>query len=60
MKSVYLRTQLTITEFDKEDVIATSGDISPVEPTVLKKAERENRYGSFDTFDLKPPTGNWF
>lgn len=62
MKSVYKRTQLTITEFDTDDVILTSGadPVTPPEPTVLKKLERENRYGTFDNFDLKPPTGSWF
>lgn len=59
MKSVYERTNLIISEFDTEDVIATSGP-SPTEPPVAKAFEKENRYGSFDTFDLKPPTGGWF
>ena len=58
MKSVYERTQLNITEFDREDVITTSGP----EPTeIISAQEKENRYGAFSTFDLKPPTNNsWF
>lgn len=60
MKSVYERTNLIITQFDTEDVITTSGEVPHV-PFTAKKLERENRYGSFGTFDLKPPTtGGWF
>ena len=60
MKSVDERTNLIITEFDREDVIATSGAVEPTEPPTAVVYERENRYGSFGTFDLKPPTGSWF
>ena len=55
MKPKYERENLKITEFDTEDVIATSGD-TPTEPVTLK--ERENRYGTFDSFDHAP--GPWF
>ena len=61
MRSVYERTNLIITEFNTEDVITTSGAApEPITPFEAKKLERENRYGSFDAFDLKPPTGGWF
>lgn len=61
MKSVYERTQLNITEFDREDVITTSAvSPEPTEPTKLLKHEVENRYGAFSTFDLKPPNSSWF
>lgn len=56
MKSVYERTQLNITEFDREDVITTSGP-EPTTPVTHKKLERENRYGEFSTFDLN---NSWF
>ncbi|MBQ6412324.1 MAG: hypothetical protein IJI19_02450 [Ruminococcus sp.] len=63
MKSVYERTQLNITEFDREDVITTSA-VTPVTPDpteIITAQEKENRYGAFSTFDLKPPTNNsWF
>ena len=62
MKSVYERTQLNITEFDREDVITTSATPVTPDPTeILTAQEKENRYGAFSTFDLKPPTNNsWF
>ena len=61
MKSVYERTTLMITEFDTEDVITTSGEApTPIEPDVSPLRERENRYGSFMSFDLKGPGGSWF
>lgn len=63
MKSVYERTQLNITEFDREDVITTSA-VTPVTPDPTEEItayEKENRYGAFSTFDLKPPTiSGWF
>ncbi|WP_405342628.1 hypothetical protein [Ruminococcus sp.] len=60
MKSVYKRTTLIITEFDTEDVITTSAP-DPIEPVVAKAFEKENRYGSFMSFDLKGPgNGSWF
>ncbi len=58
MKFEYERTNLIMTEFDKEDVITTSG-IVPPDPTVVLEAERENAYGSFDSFQSKLP-GTWF
>ena len=59
MKSVYERTTLIITEFDTEDVITTSGEApTPTEPDVLPLLERENRYGSFRSFE--GPGGSWF
>lgn len=62
MKSVYERAQLNITEFDREDVITTSAvSPEPTESTKLLKHEVENRYVTFNTFDLKPPTNSsWF
>ncbi len=59
MKSVYERTQLNITEFDREDVITTSGPdpTEPTTPVTYQKLERENRYVTFSTFDLK---NSWF
>ena len=60
MKSVYERTNLIITEFNTEDVITTSAP-DPTEPVVSPLRERENRYGSFMSFDLKGPgNGSWF
>lgn len=53
MKSEYERTNLIITEFDKEDVISTSAVLPP---SPFAK-EKENAYGSFRDFDLP---GNWF
>ena len=62
MKSVYERTNLIITEFDAEDVIVTSGespiDPTPTEPPLPTLSKRENRYGSFSSFDKTP--GSWF
>lgn len=62
MKSVYQRENLKITEFDKEDVITTSGVI-PVDPDpthpdepVKPLYERENAYRSFNSF----MGGSWF
>lgn len=55
MKRDYKRENLTITEFDTEDVITTSGEVSP-EETVL--AEHENSYGLFSRFNKAP--GSWF
>ncbi len=60
MKPEYQRENLKITEFDTEDVIATSG-IVPIEDPTSPEAhlsERENAYGSFDSFDSAP--GSWF
>lgn len=59
MKSVYERTQLNITEFDREDVITTSA-VTPDPTEIINAQEKENRYVTFSTFDLKPPTGGWF
>lgn len=60
MKSVYERTTLIITEFNTEDVITTSVP-DPIEPVVSLLREKENRYGSFMSFDLKGPgNGSWF
>ena len=56
MKPKYERENLKITEFDTEDVITTSG-VTPTESIAL--LERENRYGSFDSFDHQAP-GTWF
>lgn len=54
-KPLYERVNLIITEFDTEDVITTSG-ITP-DPQTLK-AERENAYNSFKSFNKYP--GSWF
>ena len=62
MKSVYERTQLNITEFDREDVITTSAAVDPTDPTTPvthQKLERENRYSTFSAFDNSPKNG-WF
>ena len=58
MKSVYERLILSVTVFDSEDTIITSGIIP--EPTKILKREIDNRYGTFDSLNLKPPGGNWF
>ena len=55
MKPEYKRENLKITEFDTEDVITTSGKLEPV-----KLMERENRYGSFGSFDFDQAPGSWF
>ena len=48
MKSVYERTNLIITEFDSEDVIATSEEAPYVPPTpVVLEDELENAYRTF-------------
>ena len=61
MKSVYERTNLIITEFNTEDVITTSGETPDPTEIIVKEEERENRYGTFSTFDLKGPNnGSWF
>jgi hypothetical protein len=55
-------TQLNITEFDREDVITTSA-VTPVTPDpteILTAQEKENRYVTFSTFDLKHPNSSWF
>ncbi|MBQ3330725.1 MAG: hypothetical protein IJG87_06055 [Ruminococcus sp.] len=57
-ESVYERANLLITEFDTDDVIATSTPAS-TEPPVVLKAERENAYGGFSTFG-NPPPRSWF
>lgn len=57
MKPLYERENLTITEFDTEDVIATSG-MSPTDPTSpSSSSEWENTY--IDIGDAGMP-GNWF
>ena len=59
--SVYERAYLTITEFDTDDAIVTSG-LTPAEPTTpptLTKRELENSYGNFGDFS-KSPVGGWF
>ncbi len=59
MKSVYKRENFLITEFDKEDVITTSG-IQPTEPSIEPlKREKENAYGTFNSFESSLP-GSWF
>ena len=58
MKSDYERQSPIITEFGSDDVIMTSAPAS-TEPPVILAQERENRYVSFYSFDLKPP-GGWF
>lgn len=55
MKPAYERENFTITEFDSEDVITTSGAL-PVDPT-NPLSEKENAYGSFVDFDMP---GSWF
>lgn len=56
-KPLYERENLIITEFDTEDVITTSGITPDPQPSPLK-AELENAYGSFDSFNQAP--GSWF
>ena len=58
MKSVYKQTKLIITEFDTEDVIATSA-VAPPEPPVVTLREKDNRHISFGSFEDQPP-GGWF
>ncbi len=53
MKPEYERTDLIITEFDAEDVISTSGIVTP-EP---QRREIENSYRSFNSFGAPGP---WF
>lgn len=55
MKYEYERTDLTITEFDIEDKITTSG-ASPT-PGPLGKYEKENAYNPYSYFDDVP--GSW-
>lgn len=57
MKSLYVREDLTITEFDVEDVITTSGEIP--DPTTPEETlyERENAYRSHKSLQ---GVGNWF
>lgn len=59
MKPVYQRENLRLTEFDAEDVIVTSG-LLPTDPTSPEDIafERENAYGSFQSFNQAP--GSWF
>lgn len=60
MKSIYERTNLIITEFHTEDVIATSGPVPmPTEPPVAVANEKENAYGSYSSFRGGAP-GSWF
>ena len=56
-KPLYERENLIITEFDTEDAITTSGITPDPQPLPLK-AELENAYGSFDSFNQAP--GSWF
>ena len=56
MKSVYERTNLIITEFDAEDVIATSEDTPYVPPTPLL-SEIENAYRAI--VDLTKGSFSW-
>ena len=55
MKSVYERTNLI--EFDTDDVIATSEDTPVVPEPVSVKYEKENKYGSFNSYGAPK---NWF
>ena len=61
MIETYERTKLIITEFDAEDVIITSGEVTPPtpeEPTnPVRLLEKENVYRSFGSFDAP---GSWF
>lgn len=61
MKSVYERTNLIITEFHTEDVIATSGPAPTPTPTdpVAEAYEKENAYSAFSSFRGDAP-GSWF
>ncbi len=62
MKSVYERTKLIITEFDTDDVIATSegpaepATLPPTDPPVVL-SQVENAYGSYSSFK---GLSNWF
>lgn len=60
MKSVYERTKLNITEFDTEDVIATSGSVPPSTEPVTTSTVTENAYGLFSTFNYDQAPGPWF
>ena len=62
MKPAYERLKFIITEFDSEDVIATSG-LLPTDPTnpdapSLTASEKENIDGDFGGFGRAP--GSWF
>ena len=50
MKEFYEKENLSIIEFDLEDVITTSSGSS----------EHENAYGNFDDFNNPPEGGDWF
>ena len=56
IKPLYQRENLIVTEFDAEDVITTSG-VGPEPGHVVLRRERENAYGSFDSFNIP---GSWF
>ena len=58
MRSVYERENLTITEFDTEDVITTSGGEQQQQLTTL--SERENAYRSFNLLDLPTNGSPWW
>ena len=52
MKSVYERTNLIITEFDTEDVIITSGSVTPTpdsdpEPPLTSRDNALSAYGAY-------------
>ena len=64
MKPVYQRASLIITEFEKEDMITTSG-ISPISPTgstdstdPTSKPEIENIHQTYSHFGFAPRS--WF
>lgn len=52
MKEFYEKENLSIIEFDLEDVITTFSGNSG-------NSEHENAYGGFNEFD-NPPEGGWF
>ena len=54
MKPVYERENLTITEFNEEDVITTSGIGDHL------KWARDNKFGSFTSFDQDGGFGAWW
>ena len=62
MKPVYERSVLILTEFDNEDIIATSGIVpvvpDPTEPPTTA-SEKDNVHSSFSTFAKGGP-GSWF
>lgn len=58
MKPVYEREDLTITEFDIEDVITTSGEGGSGAEPDTPEFEHENAYRQYNS--LRKTPGSWF